>query len=242
MGDDTLTYGHSLMDKWSRLLAKVGPGERTFTLSDDREASSSGTSAANRNTISSVRLREMRARQRKIIASFVGEHLTAADALGMSASWTMALDASPSRRRPRRAHGARVYLGMVIERDQKVHPDRDETRQRGSVWRDGEKDGAELDVLPRASSCGERGSGVATATSDDGARTYDFFCAWALFKNADGKRDSLGAEIKFVCRRDDGEWRSTGSTRSASTGHRFDHRQRRNRRRHRQRRAIPLGL
>ena len=50
----------------------------------------------------------------------------------------------------------------------------------------------------------------ATATSDDGARTYDFFCAWALFKNADGKRDSLGAEIKFVCRRDDGEWRSTG--------------------------------
>ena len=49
-----------------------------------------------------------------------------------------------------------------------------------------------------------------SGTSDDGARTYDFFCAWALFKNADGKRDSLGAEIKFVCRRDDGEWRSTG--------------------------------
>ena len=151
MGDDTLTYGHSLMDKWSRLLAKVGPGERTFTLrvrprgvvfmdvrgepQYDFVGETSGDASV----------------KRKIIASFVGEHLTAADEIGMSASCVVDDDARrfAMRRSSAGAHGARVYLGMVIERDQKVHPDRDETRQRGSVWRDGEKDGAELDVLPR---------------------------------------------------------------------------------------------
>ena len=93
MGDDTLTYGHSLMDKWSLLLAKVGPGERTFTL---------------RVRPRGVVFRDVRGEpqydfvgetsgdasvKRKIIASFVGEHLTAADEIGMSASCVVDDDA-----------------------------------------------------------------------------------------------------------------------------------------------------
>ena len=210
MGDDTLTYGHSLMDKWSRLLAKVGPGERAFTL---------------RVRPRGVVFRDVRGEpqydfvgetsgdasvKRKIIASFVGEHLTAADAHGMSASWTMTLDASQCDGRAPVRTAQEFTSGWSSSEIKTCIPIAMKLANEGPCGAMAKK------MAPNSTCChvilsdGERGSGVATATSDDGARTYDFFCAWALFKNADGKRDSLGAEIKFVCRRDDGEWRSTG--------------------------------
>ena len=65
---------------------------------------------------------------------------------------------------------------------------------------------------------GERGGGIKQAQYGDGEREYDYFCAWALFKNRDGKPDSLGAQIKFVVKRStienfqevDRDWRSGG--------------------------------
>lgn len=188
MGDDALTYGLSLMEKWSRLLAKVGPGKHTFVL---------------------------RVRPRgvvlKDVPALVGEHLTRADAIGMSAAWTMTLDAShcdgraPARRAQEFTAGwSSSEIKMCIPIAMKLA-------------NEGPCGAAAKRMAPNATCChvilsdGERGSGVATETSADGARSHDTFCAWALFKNVDRKPGSLGAEIKFVCRRDDGgEWRSTG--------------------------------
>ena len=79
-------------------------------------------------------------------------------------------------------------------------------------------------MAPKSKCChiilsdGDQGSGIKTARYGNGEREYDFFCAWALFKSKDGKPDSLGAQIKFVVKRDrvvnykrvDGAWRSGG--------------------------------
>ena len=65
---------------------------------------------------------------------------------------------------------------------------------------------------------GDQGAGIKTARYGSGEREYDFFCAWALFKSADGKPDSLGAQIKFVVKKKkivnfrpvDEDWHSAG--------------------------------
>ena len=148
----------------------------------------------------------------------IGQHLSDPAAPGMRATWTMSLGAD-------QASGA----GPVRK-----------AQEWSKNWPAGEVEecvemamrfanqgvcGAKAAEMARGAKCchvilsdGERGGGIKQAQYGDGEREYDYFCAWALFKNKDGKPDSLGAQIKFVVKRStienfkevDGDWRSGG--------------------------------
>ena len=218
MGDDDLTYAHALMAKWAKLLKDVGAGEHEFTISirprgvvfedDDGDARFDAVGGS-----SSGDEPEAFAKQ-----NLIGQHLSDPAAPGMRATWTMSLGAD-------QASGA----GPVRK-----------AQEWSKNWPAGEVEecvemamrfanqgvcGAKAAEMARGAKCchvilsdGERGGGIKQAQYGDGEREYDYFCAWALFKNKDGKPDSLGAQIKFVVKRStienfkevDGDWRSGG--------------------------------
>ena len=212
MGDDKLTYVHSLMAKWAQLMGKIGAGSHSFTIRirprgviyNDGDAPMyddiGGSGDAN-----------------DAVAGMYGQHLTDPNAPGMSATWTMTLtSAQASGKGPvRKAQAFTNWPAGEIEECIAMAMDFANSGVCGQKA---------AQMAPKSKCChiilsdGDQGSGIKTARYGNGEREYDFFCAWALFKSEDGKPDSLGAQIKFVVKRDrvvnykrvDGAWRSGG--------------------------------
>jgi len=199
MGDDKLTYVHSLMAKWAQLMAKVGAGTHSFSIrirprgviymDEDGEPMCGDTIGGGSSRDSN-----------DAVAAMCGEHLTDPNAPGMSAIWTMTLDAAqasgkgPVRKAQEFANWPADEIEECIEMAMKF-------ANKGVCGRKA------AEMAPKSKCChiilseGDQGAGIKTARYGSGEREYDFFCAWALFKSADGKPDSLGAQIKFVVKK-----------------------------------------
>ena len=215
--EDKNAYVHSLLTKWAQLLGKVGAGEHSFTIrlrprgiifmDDDNDVTcdTEGGSIRDKSAVT------------KACEALCGQHLTDANAPGMSVSFKLNID-----------KGQASGRGPVRK-----------AQEFASNWPAGEIEecielamkfantgvcGAKAAQMAPGSKCchiilseGDQGAGIKTARYGK-ERSYDFFCAWALFKSKDGKPDSLGAQIKFVVKRDlivnyrpvEGEWRSAG--------------------------------
>lgn len=215
--DDKNTYVHTLLTKWAQLLGKVGAGEHSFTIrlrprgvifmDDDNDVTcdTDGGYAEDEDAV------------KKACEALCGQHLSDANAPGMSATFTLNIDA-----------GQASGKGPVRK-----------AQEFASDWPAGEIEecielamkfantgvcGAKAAQMAPGSKCchiilshGDQGAGIKTAKYGK-ERSYEFFCAWALFKSKDRKPDSLGAQIKFVVKRDlivdyrpvEGEWRSAG--------------------------------
>lgn len=212
-------YIHCLLTKFSQLLGKVGSGAHTFTLrlrprgvifeDDDYQHYESGGGSGNvdsEDTKNAVRA-----------LGVVGQHLTAANAPGMSATFTLNIDKSQaSGKGPVRK--AQPFAGNWPAGEI------EECIELAMGFANSGVCGAKAAQMAPGSKCchiilseGDQGVGIKTARYGK-ERSYDFFCAWALFKSKDGKPDSLGAQIKFVVKRDlivnyrpvDADWRSAG--------------------------------
>ena len=217
MGDDSLTYAHALMAKWSSLLKEVGAGKHEFTLAirprgivftdDDGDAQFDAVGGGSGAEAAAFAKSDL-----------IGEHLSDPAAPGMRATWTMSLGADQT-------SGA----GPVRKAQEwsKNWP-KDEVAECVAMamkFANSGVCGAKAAEMARGAKCchvilsdGVAGGGIKQAAHGDGEREYDYFCAWALFKSPDGKPNSLGAQIKFVVKRRtvvdfkevDEDWRSGG--------------------------------
>jgi hypothetical protein len=217
--DDKNKYVHCLLSKFSQLLGKMGSGAHTFTLrlrprgvvfeDDDYQHYESGGGSGN------VDSEETKNAVRAL--GVIGQHLTAANAPGMSATFTLNVDKSQATGkgpvRKAQPFAASWPAGEI-----------EECIELAMRFANSGVCGAKAAQMAPGSKCchiilseGDQGAGIKTARYGK-ERSYDFFCAWALFKSKDGKPNSLGAQIKFVVKRDlvvnyrpvDGEWRSAG--------------------------------
>ena len=213
MGDDKLTYVHSLMSKWAQLMGKIGAGAHSFTVRirprgviyKDEDGAPMFDSIGGGSDDNDA------------VLGMCGQHLTDPNAPGMSATWTMTLDAAQaSGKGPvRKAQEFTNWPAGEIEECIEMAMD---FANKGVCGRKA------AEMAPKSKCChiilsdGDQGSGIKTARYGNGEREYDFFCAWALFKNANGKPDSLGAQIKFVVKKKkivnfrpvDEDWHSAG--------------------------------
>ena len=218
MGDDDLTYAHALMAKWARLLKDVGAGEHEFTIAirprgvvfkdDDGDPRFDAVGGAGSGDEAETFAKE----------HLVGQHLSDPAAPGMRATWTMSVDAD-------QASGAGPVRKAQEWSKNWPADEVEECVEMAMRFANQGVCGAKAAEMARGAKCchvilsdGERGGGIKQAQYGDGEREYDYFCAWALFKNRDGKPDLLGAQIKFVVKRStienfqevDRDWRSGG--------------------------------
>ena len=225
MGDEDLTYVHSLLAKWAQLLGKVGSGQHSFTISlrprgcifnDDGSPyyDSMGGGGMPNEVLNA-----------QISATLIGEHLSAIDAPGMSASFTMTLGADQV--------SGQGPVRKAQEFESKWPEDEiEECIELAMGFANKGVCGAMAKTTAKNSGrcChiilteGEAGAGIRTAKFGNNEREYDYFLAWALFKNKDGKPGSLGAQVKFSVKKDkilnfrpvDADWRSAGFEFSSS--------------------------
>ena len=218
LGDeDAYPYVHSLLAKFAQLLGEVGAGKHSLSirlrprgyifLDDDGDCQFDyvGGSVKNNKSLNAT------------AKSSVGEHLTDGSAPGMSATFQIKVSKSQASSkgpvRTAQAFAANWPAGEIKE-----------CVDLGLKMANTGVCGAKAAQMAPGSKCchiilteGNQGAGIKTAKFGD-ERAYDFFCAWALFKSKDGKPDSLGAQIKFVVKRDkvidykpvDRDWRSAG--------------------------------
>jgi len=218
LGDeDAYPYVHCLLAKFSQLLGEVGAGEHSVSirlrprgyifLDDDGDCQFDYVGGSVRDA------KSLEASAK----SLVGEHLTDSSAPGMSAAFKINVSESQANSKgPVRTAQAFATNWPAGEIKQCV--------ELGLKMANTGVCGAKAAQMAPGSKCchiilteGNQGSGIKTATFGE-ERAYDFFCAWALFKNKDAKPDSLGAQIKFVVKRDkiidykpvDRDWRSAG--------------------------------
>lgn len=218
LGDDKLTYVHSLLAKWAQLLGTIGAGTHTIKISlrprgcifndSDGDTHHDGIGPlGNADTTA------------QISATLLGEHLSDPDAPGLSATFTMTLGADQTS-----GHGP---VRKAQEFESKWPEDEiAECIELAMGFANKGVCGAMAKKTAQSSGgcChiilteGVAGAGIKTATLGNGEREYDYFVAWALFKNKDGNPDSLGAQVKFVVKKDkilnfrpvETDWRSAG--------------------------------
>lgn len=215
--DDKNAYVPSVLARWAQLLNQVGAGEHSFTIrlrprgiifmddSDDVMCDCEGGRAADDDAVKTA------------CEALCGQHLTAANAPGMSASFTLNIDESQV------SGDGPVRKAQEFEANWPAG-EIEECIELAMKFANMGVCGAKAAEMAPGSKCchvilssGNQGAGIKTATFGN-ERAYDFFHAWALFKNKNDDPDALGAQIKFVVKRDvvvdyervDGEWKSGG--------------------------------